>query len=330
MKRAKKKSSNDKMITAQTLDRPRANGSRKAPLAEAKPAQRASHREMIEQLAGSEMFQEYQRAFSDLTGLPLALRPLDFWQLPLHKCSHENPLCRAIAANTSACAGCLELQARLTEAARDTSAALTCPLGLVDIAVPVHIGGELQAFLYSGQVLPQPPSPERFRRALHRLREWGVEASVAELQAVYTNAAVLNRRQLEALMRLLDQFAAQLSAHANEILLRERHAEPPLILRAKKFIDARFTEPIALEAIAGHLHVSTFYFCKQFKKHTGLCFTEYLTRRRIEHTKNLLRDPHVRVSEAAFDAGFLSLPHFNRSFKRVTGQTPTGYREALP
>lgn len=317
------------MSTAQIIERHRANGSGRATVPDSAPPNRAKAAEMVTQLADSEMFRDYQQAFSDLTGLPLALRPVDFWQLPLHECSHENPLCRAIAKNSAACAGCLELQARLTEAAADIPAALTCPLGLMDIAVPVHIGGELQAFLYSGQVLPQPPSPARFRRALGRLREWGVETAVPELQAAYSSAAVLNRRQREALMRLLGQFGAQLAAHANEILLRERHDEPPLIVRAKKYIATRFTEPITLNAIAAHLHVSTFYFCKQFKKHTGLCFTEYLTRLRIERAKQLLRDPHVRVSEAAFDAGFLSLPHFNRSFKRVTGQSPTGFRKAL-
>ena len=80
---------------------------------------------------------------------------------------------------------------------------------------------------------------------------------------------------------------------------------------------------VRLEDIAKHLHVSTFYFCKQFRKHAGLRFTDYLARLRVERAKQTLQDPNKRVSEVAF----LSLPHFNRSFKRIVGTTPTLWRQ---
>ena len=41
-------------------------------------------RGLIEALAGSKVFQEYERAFTDATGLPVALRPVETWQLPHH------------------------------------------------------------------------------------------------------------------------------------------------------------------------------------------------------------------------------------------------------
>jgi AraC-like DNA-binding protein len=56
-------------------------------------------------------------------------------------------------------------------------------------------------------------------------------------------------------------------------------------------------------------------------------FIDYLTRLRIEHSKQILRNPHPRISEIAFEIGFNSLPHFNRSFKRITGLTPTEFRK---
>jgi AraC-like DNA-binding protein len=74
------------------------------------------------------------------------------------------------------------------------------------------------------------------------------------------------------------------------------------------------------------MHVSTFYFCKLFKKATGLTFTEYLGRVRIEKAKALLLNPHLRISEIAYDVGFQSLTHFNRVFRQVTGRSPTAFR----
>lgn len=77
------------------------------------------------------------------------------------------------------------------------------------------------------------------------------------------------------------------------------------------------------------MNTSTFYFCKLFKKATGLTFTDYLSRVRIEKAKNLLLNPNLRVSEIAYEVGFQSLTHFNRMFRKLAGQSPTHYRAAL-
>jgi AraC-like DNA-binding protein len=66
-----------------------------------------------------------------------------------------------------------------------------------------------------------------------------------------------------------------------------------------------------------------------FKQATGLTFTDYLARVRIEKVKNLLLNPHKRISEAAYEAGFQSLSQFNRVFRRVTGQSPNHWRATL-
>ena len=81
--------------------------------------------------------------------------------------------------------------------------------------------------------------------------------------------------------------------------------------------------------VAKACNTSTFYFCKMFKKITGLNFTDYLSRVRIEKSKDLLLNPNLRVSEIAFEVGFQSLTHFNRVFKRILGQSPTDYRAQL-
>ena len=80
------------------------------------------------------------------------------------------------------------------------------------------------------------------------------------------------------------------------------------------------------EQVARAANMSAFYFCKVFKAATGLTFTHYVARARIERTKRMLLNPHTRISEAAYEAGFQSLSQFNRVFRRVTGQSPTVWR----
>ena len=52
----------------------------------------------------------------------------------------------------------------------------------------------------------------------------------------------------------------------------------------------------------------------------------HISRLRVERVKELLLNPHKRVSEAAFEAGFQSLSQFNRVFRRVAGEAPSTYR----
>ena len=82
--------------------------------------------------------------------------------------------------------------------------------------------------------------------------------------------------------------------------------------------------------LAAAVNSSAFYFCKMFKQATGLTFTDYLARTRIEKVKNLLLNPHKRISEVAYETGFQSLSQFNRVFRRITGQAPTVWRAKLP
>jgi AraC-like DNA-binding protein len=86
----------------------------------------------------------------------------------------------------------------------------------------------------------------------------------------------------------------------------------------------------SLGQVARAVNTSTFYFCKMFKKATGLNFTEYLSRVRIEKAETLLLNPNLRVSEIAYDVGFQSLTHFNRVFRKVVGLSPTGSNSRGP
>ena len=112
--------------------------------------------------------------------------------------------------------------------------------------------------------------------------------------------------------------------------VRNANAEPPAITRAKQFIKEHQADEISLGDVAKAVNTSTFYFCKMFKKATGLNFTDYLSRVRVEKARNLLLNPNLRISEIAFAAGFQSLSHFNRVFRRIAGESPTRYREKLP
>jgi AraC-like DNA-binding protein len=136
----------------------------------------------------------------------------------------------------------------------------------------------------------------------------------------------VSREQHSAAVKLLTLFAEHLEIVSNQIVIQRDNAEPPMITRAKDFIRENHAEDLSLTQVARFANTSPFYFCKLFKRATGLTFTNFLSRVRIERSKNLLINRQLRVSEIAYEVGFQSLTHFNRVFLKVLGQSPTEYR----
>jgi YesN/AraC family two-component response regulator len=159
--------------------------------------------------------------------------------------------------------------------------------------------------------------------------ECGFQVAESELKTAFYGTRVLSQKQYDSMVKLLSIFAEHISMVSNQIAVRQQNSESPVITKAKQFIHDHQTEELSLGQVAKAVNTSTFYFCKMFKKVTGLNFTDYVSRVRIEKAKNLLLNPNLRVSEIAFEVGFQSLTHFNRVFKKVIGESPTEYRSRL-
>jgi AraC-like DNA-binding protein/ligand-binding sensor protein len=285
---------------------------------------------VLERLSKSQIYKDYERAFNEATGLPLTLSPADDWHLAHRGRRHENPFCALVARQSKACAACMQTQHELTSAAQDQPRTVTCFAGLNETAVPLRVGEQLIGFLRTGEVLSQEPTARDFSKVARRLESLGIRMDTAELREAYFQSRVFSPKRYESVLQLLHIFAQHLSMVANQVVFQSENAEPLNITRAREFINANHTEDLSLSAVARAAHMSTFYFCKQFKKATGLSFTEYLSRVRIEKAKEELLKPHARVSEVAYEVGFQSLTHFNRVFKKLNGESPTNYRTHLP
>ena len=146
------------------------------------------------------------------------------------------------------------------------------------------------------------------------------------LREAYFETRVVSREFHAAAIKLLRIFAEHLAILSNQIVIQRDCAEPPMITKAKEFIREHYAEDLSLSQVAQFANASPFHFCKLFKRATGLTFTKFLSRVRIESCKKLLVNPQLRVSEVAYEAGFQSLTHFNRVFHKLLGQSPTEYR----
>ena len=293
------------------------------------PENSTSNRALVDALTNSRTYREYERAFGDMTGLPIALQPVETWQLPHHGKRNENPFCALLSKKSRACAACLQVQERLCQKAAATAESVVCPVGLCDTAVPVRMSDRLIGFLQVGQVFKKKPTEAQFKKVVPLCKKWGLNLSRNALHKAYFSGKVVSPKEHDSAVKLLTIFAQHLAMLSNQVFIQQENAEPPVITKARAYIHEHQTEEIKLGQVAKAVNMSSYYFCKMFKKVTGINFTDYVARIRIEKSKNLLLNPNLRISEIAFEVGFQSLTHFNRVFKKILGQSPTEYRAQL-
>ena len=106
------------------------------------------------------------------------------------------------------------------------------------------------------------------------------------------------------------------------------HAEPAEIWKARCFIREHLDEELSLTKVANLVNISANHLSEKFKEVTGENFVCYISRARVERARDLLNSGDLRISEIAFAVGFQSLSQFNRSFKKITGKSPTSFRAA--
>ncbi len=276
------------------------------------------------------MYQDYERAFGRATGLPLRLRNTGVCRLDRRRTEYENPFCTMVLKHRRSCAACLQVQQRLAGSAGLTPRSATCFAGLCDTAVPVKVGEKLIGFLHTGQVFLKQPGKRKFEQTVRQLRTWGVKVNLKRLGEAYFKSRVVTPEQYASMIGLLAIFAQHLTLVCHKILVEPRQMEPVAITRARQYIQKHQADNLSLDEVARVARISPFYFCKLFRRVTGLNFTQYVSLLRVEKAKKLLLDSNLRINDICVQIGFQSLTHFNRVFKRVIGQSPTGYRKRLP
>jgi len=292
-------------------------------------ASRASDHEVMRHLSRSQIFKDYERAFSEAMGLPLNIRGRDSWSPAHHGKEDRDSFASILARFNKARAACLRAQTGASHP-DSTWRTVTWFAGLSESAVPVYVGDHILGFLETGEVMLRNPTKKHFASITRQLRAWSYKADWKQLERAYFRSCVLSPDRYHAMLRLLSIFAQHLSILSNQLVVRREKDESANMARARQFIEKHQAEPLSLGRVAQAANISRYYFCKMFKKATGMNFIDYLSRVRVEKSKTLLLNPNSRISEAAFASGFQSMTNFNRAFRRIVGHSPTQFCESLP
>ncbi len=101
-----------------------------------------------------------------------------------------------------------------------------------------------------------------------------------------------------------------------------------VVLSVIEYLQTNYDKDITNEMIGEQFHFNPSYINRIFKQHTGSSLHEFLISYRINLAMELLRTTKIPVSEIAASVGFPDIPHFIKSFKKISGKTPGKYRNS--
>ena len=102
-----------------------------------------------------------------------------------------------------------------------------------------------------------------------------------------------------------------------------------IVKNALTYIEENYTKKLTLCEVAEKTYVSQWHLSKLLNRHTGQSFSDILNHVRIEHAKELLKNPSLRIGDISEQVGFLDLAHFSRVFKKQEGVSANEYRNQV-
>lgn len=198
----------------------------------------------------------------------------------------------------------------------------------------------------AGRVQIAKPGQHRYSRLPFRTRFLKFQAEGELAERLSSAPDFFESSHPERLCALFDEIILLNEAKSNELKLYAKllsllelvlydaripsehsGASYALVARARRYIEAHATEPIALADVAREVSLSPSYFHTLFTGATGKTPHEYLLSCRIGAAKRLLWDTEIPIAEVAERAGFGTQQYFGRVFKTATGKTPGQYRK---
>ena len=101
------------------------------------------------------------------------------------------------------------------------------------------------------------------------------------------------------------------------------------IKKTIEYIHNNYEKTITVDSMSKMLNVHKCYFCNSFKQETGMTFTNFLCKFRIEKSKELLKNPSLSILDIAISVGFNNQSYYTMMFKKILNITPLEYRKNI-
>lgn len=124
------------------------------------------------------------------------------------------------------------------------------------------------------------------------------------------------------LRNMIDEYTLPISTSSS----RSRSGK---IRKAQRYIINNLGNKITLDKLSKEVGLNKEYLCRLFKKENKMTINDYITMLRISEAKHLLESTTLPIIDIALSVDFKDQSHFTKIFGKVTGLTPSKYRDSL-
>jgi len=204
-----------------------------------------------------------------------------------------------------------------------------CHAGVAEVIVPIMYLGRHVATIFCGQVVTEKVERRGFDGVRRRVEGLGVDINA--LRRAYDNLPRMPERKLLQIGRVISLVGSRLAegiGHKSMEMEAILHGHPRME-KAIAFVREHCCEDVTVEEAARVCGVSTAYFCRLFRRFTGVSFKRYVTELRMARAQQLLVDTSLNIIEIALQVGYSRHSYFSRRFREFVGVTPRDFRKRV-
>lgn len=267
-------------------------------------------------------WQQFRADFHTVTGLRVdfvdELGMVDGCSAP-----GSSQLCEKMHEDPAGRRSCQMFRQRLLNNLEDRGRAGECDAGLWEKALPLRLGGLIAGYLVVSGYRMGNLEPGSRARSRHLLHKAGMVLSKTELDRLLESASTFPERMWEACEHWLEMAAREIAGHLSTHVAPHTQELPEPVQKAVRILRSHaLEEEVSLPWLARQCGVCSGHLSRLFVRSTGMSFTDFVARLRIEKAVDLLKNTRKTVTEIAFESGFNSLSQFHRVFRRIQGCSP--------
>lgn len=261
------------------------------------------------------------RDFYRLTNINIVMLDADF-RLLAGNLGYNNDFCRRIQSTPEGKARCLASDMALLSSCRECGHAVThyCHAGLSDMAVPLLERNTVVGYLLFGQVCEKKSERPLFSDIWERVKDLGVDFE--RLEKAYAALPFFDAERIESAGRIVSMLTKYI--WVEDMILS--HADTRFE-RLVEYIDTHLRESLTVGGLCRTFHISKNVLYAGFREKYGCTVTQYITDRRMQTAKHLLRTTTRSISQIGEAVGIEDSNYFCRLFKRTEGVSPLQYRK---
>lgn len=197
----------------------------------------------------------------------------------------------------------------------------TCHAGITEAITPLKLGGGVIGYAIFAHMMPEENYDEAVDEVCRRCAAYGTEE---EIRNAVTKISTRSREKIIAALKILDAIASymqisKLATWKNEDVSKQ----------IDTFIDKNLKEDLDSEALCRHFFISRTKLYQLSMQSFGMGIAKYISHKRIERAKDLLREGNLTVTEIAREVGVDDYNYFCKIFRKAVGMPPGKYRHQV-